>query len=590
MLGLEYREELRKNAELLQEVKDTFDIDNAYSAYTLEIALPVIKVLLYATSHEVRHIKKLMEELDCDLEEDDSSSFYTERLEPSNLFKCLRLLAPDCLWAVLERLKSHHTGAIEELKKTILSNDFDGFVSALNKNEINTEPITPISNYLFFQIRLDGLRNGFLELYEMTNKTEKEQSLQEIKDKALRLGSDCFGFLQDWSSSQHFDKIGAVYCESFERVMLSDDFEQRLYNDDQLFSQEENERNFAKSIKKVYPNFVEGGFKSDEFIITRYKEFLSGYCQDSSNLSTYAKIEIERLLKSKYFESIWSRFDEFDNNTAKVLKKEIDEYYKKHGLLEKDAIEAEEQNKETPQMGEEQTSKSPAEVEEQKNAEKGTTQNKDEKLYADKWPLPDDFFEPAYIDDDCPQEDYFPDFLKDLIQFEGQNKQLDGQNVELKKKDLETLSRKFSEFIDDLASKNYIINDVDNKLALARALTGRRVKSSVKRVNWSKPKALDTPNGNINAICFLIKWLYPLHISNVPRKYEHILTVFEGLEGKKPSSGTGDNIKKSPIKDSVEKFLLGLVECTQIVNGEKLKLRIKKFGSNMARTDLVLLY
>lgn len=376
MLGLEYREELRKNAELLQEVKDTFDIDNANCAYMLEIVLPVIKVLLYATSHEVRYIKENMEELDCNLEEDSMSSFYTERLGFNNLFKCLRLLAPDCLWAVLERLKSHHTGAIEELKNAILSNDFDRFVSALNKNEINTEPITPISKFLFFQIRLDGLKSGFLELYEEVNASEEEQFPPVIKDKILQLGSDFKGFMQDWSSSQHLGKIGAVYYELFERDMLADDFEQRLYNDDRLFSQEENERNFTKSIKKVYPNFVEDGFKNDEFVINRYKELLSDYCQyiqDSPNLSTYAKIEIERLLKSKYFESIWSRFDEFDNNTAKVLKKEIDEYYKKHGLLEKDAIEAEEQNKETPQtpqMGEEQTSRSPAEVEEQKNAER----------------------------------------------------------------------------------------------------------------------------------------------------------------------------------------------------------------------------
>ncbi len=585
MLGLEYREELRKNAELLQEVKDTFDIDNANCAYMLEIVLPVIKVLLYATSHEVRYIKENMEELDCNLEEDSMSSFYTERLGFNNLFKCLRLLAPDCLWAVLERLKSHHTGAIEELKNAILSNDFDRFVSALNKNEINTEPITPISKFLFFQIRLDGLKSGFLELYEEVNASEEEQFPPVIKDKMLQLGSDFKGFMQDWSSSQHLGKIGAVYYELFERDMLADDFEQRLYNDDQLFSQEENERNFTKSIKKVHPNFVEDGFKNDEFVINRYKELLSDYCQyiqDSPNLSTYAKIEIERLLKSKYFESIWSRFDEFDNNTAKVLKKEIDEYYKKHGLLEKDAIEAEEQNKETPQtpqMGEEQTSKSPAEVEEQKNAEKGTTQNKDEKLYADKWPLPDDFFEPAYIDDDCAQDEdeYFAEFLKDLIQFEGHNEQSDDPNAKLRKEELKTLSKNFSEFINALASKNYILDDDANKLALAHALTGRRVKSSVKKVKWSKPIILAAQNGHINSICFLITWLYPPHISNLTKKYEHVLTVFDGLEGTKPTAGAGVNVKKDKtIKRIVKSFLRGLLECTQIFDSEKLELLIKE--------------
>ena len=354
MLGLAYRDELRKSAELLPEVKNAFEINDINSAYMLEISLPIIKVQLYAISHEVWYIKGCMEELDNNLDKADSFSYYTERLGFNNLFKCLRLLTPDCLWFVLEKIKSHHTGAIEELKNAVLSDDFNGVVSVLKKNEIDTEPITPISNVLFFQIRYDELKREFLELYKEVEASEEEHCPPEIKDKMLKLGSDFIGFLQDWNSSQHLDKIGTAFYESCERVLLSDDFEQRMNND----SPEKIELEFIKSIKRVCPNFVEDGFNHEEFMRNRYKELLSGYCQESLKLSTYAKIEIERLLKSKYFESIWSRFDEFDKNTAKVLEKEIDEYYKKHGILVDGADETEEGGMQpTPRFEESSTQK-----------------------------------------------------------------------------------------------------------------------------------------------------------------------------------------------------------------------------------------
>ena len=124
---------------------------------------------------------------------------------------------------------------------------------------------------------------------------------------------------------------------------------------------------------------------------------------------------------------------------------------------------------------------------------------------------------------------------------------------------------------------NYIPNDDANKLALAHALTGRRVKSSVKKVKWSKPIILSAQNGHINSICFLITWLYPPHISNLTKKYEHVLTVFDGLEGTKPTAGAGVNVKKNKtIKRIVKSFLRGLLECTQIFDSEKLELLIKE--------------
>ena len=579
MKTLEYKKKLNEVAEIPEAIKLFFteDEEGRYAKSEHKVSQPLIRVGIYALTQESSFILEVMDHLDCLSNENDLSPYYTKRLKCKELFPCLRLLDSECLWDVLERIKGLSIADLENLEYAILKNDIEVFRSIIYEKEVNIDPITPVCRLLYLKIRMDDL-NKWLEesfqQFESLSDEELDESIDMIREFGLQYTSKYHEITNDLVIYKEKIPFIDISFENAERTLLNDDFD--------VTSPPPSVRDSVVHIlKKTYPTFIENGFSLNEYTDNIYRGVLHAYCSmmksDLGSLSTVAKVVMEGILKAEEFRHIWSRFEIFDDSTIDVLEKENDDFLLKHGIPIDVDSPAKVESPSTPQIEEQQTSKSPAEAKEQKNAEKGITQNKDEKLFAAKWPLPDDFFEPAYIGDDCPQEDYFPDFLKDLIQFEGQNEQLDGQNVELKKKDLETLSRKFSEFIDDLASKNYIINDVDNKLALARALTGRRVKSSVKRVNWSKPKTLDTPNGNINAICFLIKWLYPLHISDVPRKYEHILTVFEGLEGKKPSSSTGDNVKKSPIKDSVEKFLLGLVECTQIVNGEKLKLRIKKF-------------
>ena len=184
----------------------------------------------------------------------------------------------------------------------------------------------------------------------------------------------------------------------------------------------------------------------------------------------------------------------------------------------------------------------------------GITKNKDEKLIANDWPLPDDFFEPAYIDDDCPQNEYFPEFLENLPRYGGK----DVQNSKYSEAELRELSRLFSEFINKLASKGYIQDDKDTKLALAHALTGRRVISTVKRVEWRKPTTSATPLDHQNSISYLIRTLYPKNINSLGEngsKYAHILTVFDGLKDTSPGSNAADNIRKSKIKEVVEDFL-----------------------------------
>lgn len=183
-------------------------------------------------------------------------------------------------------------------------------------------------------------------------------------------------------------------------------------------------------------------------------------------------------------------------------------------------------------------------------------------LIASGWPLPDDFFGPAYIDDDCPLDEYFPEFL----QFDKQNDPI----TNLSKEGVKKLSDLFSKFINKLASKGYIQNNNDIKLALAHALTGRRVITTVKKVEWKKPMIVSTPLDHQNSISYLIRTLYPRTIKSLGKnnsKYSHILTVFDGLKNTAPGSNVAENVQRSPIRKIVDDFLEAV---------ERIKIKEKK--------------
>ena len=499
MITLQYYNEIEKAVKVSSVITDFFassdddsNEEKLFYSFMLEVGLPVEKWMFYVVTHEEDAFKRCF---DCKPNEND------RRLNPKELFYCLKPLSDENRQFILGKISDVSDGVINILSKHVEEDNFVAFSNLINETNINTSSIASIcmnvKALIDFNYAMEQFYLNIDQIVQIDNEVEVLRQMEKVFNVFL---SNYESFIDD---EQATDQVVNYVNNLFEEL-----------------SQNEN-------LSEVVSNLT----------ISKYHYCLWFYHHiQSVDFATRVPLDVlEEIVFNPKYEKLWNGYE--DKTCLEELDKEMENFFvfsveeglDKHGVL-----------------------------------------------IADRWPLPVDFFEPAYIDDDCPKDEYFPEFLKDLIQFEGHNEQLDDSNAKLRKEGLVKLSKKFSKFINDLASKNYIPDDDANKLALAHALTGRRVKSSVKRVNWSKPKTLDTPNGNINAICFLIKWLYPLHISDVPRKYEHILTVFEGLEGKKTSSSTGDNVKKSPIKDSVEKFLLGLVECTQIVNGEKLKLRIKK--------------
>lgn len=582
MKTLEYKKKLNEVAEIPEAIKLFFteDEEGRYAKSEHKVSQPLIRVWIYALSQESSFISEVMDQLDGLNNEDDLSPYYTRRLDCKELFRCLRLLDSECLWIVLERIKGLSIADLENLKYAILKNDIEVFRSIIYEKEVNTDLITPVCRLLYLKIRMEDLNKWIEEScqqFDSLPDEELDESIDMIRDFWLQYTSKYHDITNDLVIYKERIPFIDISFENAERTLLNDDFD--------VTGPSPSVRDLVvHNLKKTYPTFIENGFSLNDYTDNIYRGVLLTYCMmksDLRSLSTVAKVVMEGILKAEEFRAIWGRFEEFDDSTIDVLEKEHDEFLLKHGIpIDEDSPAKEES---TPQIEEQQTSKSPFEIEEQKNAEIGTTQNKDEKLYADKWPLPDDFFEPAYIDDACQQNEYFPGFLNHLIQFEGHNEQLDDSNAKLRKEGLVKLSKKFSKFINKLALNNFIPNDDANKLALAHALTGRRVKSSVKRVKWSKPKTLAAPNGHINSICFLIRWLYPKSISNLTSKYKHVSNVFDGLEETKLAPNAGVNVKKSPIKDSVEKFLRGLTECTQIVNGEKLELQIKEFEQQFGK-------
>jgi hypothetical protein len=565
---LEYKKKLNEVAQIPEAIKwfipeESEESRLAKSEY--KVSNPLIRVGIYAMSQESSFISDVMDYLDGLSKENDLSSYYTKRLECKELFRCLRLLENECLWNVLERIKGLSIADLGKLKNAILNNDIDVVWSIIYEKEVNIDPITPVCRLLYLKIRMDDLNKWLEESRQEIDSLpseESDESCDIIIDFFLQYTSRYHDISKDLLIHKEKTPFSDISFENSQRIFLDDDFD--------VTGDPPSARDIIiHNLKKAYPSFIEDGFSLNEYADNEYMGVLGMYCKLKSvlpSLSTVAKVVMEGILKEEEFSPIWSRFEEFDDNTFDVLEKEHDDFLLKHGIPIDEDGSKEEEAPSTPQIEEQQ----PFFI-------KGTTENKDEKQFANMWPLPNDFFGPAYIDDDCPQNEYFPMFLKDLIQFEEQNGQSDEQYAELRKEGLVKLSHKFSKFIDDLASKNFIINDDDNKLALARALTGKRVESSVKKVKWGKPKTIGTKNAHINSLCFLIRWLYPKNISNLASKYEHVLTVFDGLGETKPAANAGVNVKKSPIKIVVKSFLDGLKECAPIVNNENLDLLMKEF-------------
>lgn len=172
------------------------------------------------------------------------------------------------------------------------------------------------------------------------------------------------------------------------------------------------------------------------------------------------------------------------------------------------------------------------------------------------WPLPTDFFEPEYQDHSCPENEFIHGFLshKDLkVDFSltplksTDENDTRGRQIWL---DYINLSESFSVLIDNIAQQGYIKNTDEDKLALAHALTGRRVKKA-KRVLWEKPDLTKSTDDAFNGICFLTQKLHG-------GKYGSIVRVFDGIsrdgENRTPCGSYAKNANPK-FKVIVESFV-----------------------------------
>lgn len=181
--------------------------------------------------------------------------------------------------------------------------------------------------------------------------------------------------------------------------------------------------------------------------------------------------------------------------------------------------------------------------------------NRDGSKCADEWPLPLDFFEPEYQDHSCPEDEYIQGFLshKDLkVDFtlaplKSKEENNLGQQIW---EDYRYLSVNFSALIGKIAEQGYIKDTSEDKLALAHALTGRRVKKA-KRVLWKKPDLTKSTDDAFNGICFLTQKLHG-------GKYGSIVRVFDGIsrdgENRTPCGSYAKNANPK-FKVIVESFV-----------------------------------
>ena len=336
---LEYKKKLNEVAEIPEAIKCLFS-EAEESRYAKEefrdakfgykVLQPLIRVGIYALSQECSFLSDVIDYLDDLSNDDDLSPYYTTNsLDSRELFRCLKLLDEKCLWIVLKRIKN--LSIAENLKIAVLNNDFDVFRSIIYKKEVNTDPITPVCNLLYLKIRMDELNNWVEEKRQQADSLpdeESEETREWIREFLLQYSSENHKITNDLNLHKERTPITDIYFEKAERTFLDDDFD--------MNKEPPSVRDMVVySSKKAYPSFVENSFSLNEYTDNKYKVVLGDFCvlkRDLRSLSTVAKVVMEGILKAEEFRPIWSRFEEFDDNTIDVLEKEHDDFLLKHGI------------------------------------------------------------------------------------------------------------------------------------------------------------------------------------------------------------------------------------------------------------------
>lgn len=337
MLGLDYLEELKESAKLPVDYEKIIESDDLLLNLDI-IKLRVFKVTMFALAHEKPFMKEVIDAMEESRSSGNLLSYYTERLPSKDLFECLRLLDSDCLWIVLERLKTYHINLIENLIDAVLNNNYEGYKTVLNENEINTEPITPISKILYAKIRIDkSLVNCFEEIQNLESMDDEEVP-EKYRNQLLRSISETKSIMGEIKNSKDSNDV----YESVERIIVDSDFVERVKNETAPFK--ERYMGFViKNLKRDFPSIKEKGLTYEEYLNYVYMGLLQDYCEGIAgfpSLSTYAKLVIENILKSELFKTAWNGYDKFNENTYYDLDARMDEFCERFGLVEEEDEES----------------------------------------------------------------------------------------------------------------------------------------------------------------------------------------------------------------------------------------------------------
>lgn len=471
-------------------------------SFVKEVVAPFFSVARYICNTNTVVFKFILNRIDSEGAYNDS-----HRLKPSEIFDVLMELSETNSSIILDRLDCND-GILNDLKESISQKNRDKFIEIIRNN--NSKNITP---YIVFF----GFPNAVRRWIEknLTEKSAEERVEKYGGDENIALSSfisdiqhDSMPVLTSWGSSK--EEIHAL--------------------------------------KKCLLKGRE--YCSDYYWLSLYRLLVGYYCSSKEEelLQDEECAVLEAILNQPDIEDLYAtsckeyQLDELEDK----LKEFVTFLFPELAPCFPPDVQTEDITDTVVEEGTDEDSgpKDSDCQEETKPLIQGNQVPILEKR-AGSWPLPTDFFEHDFIDFSCPIEEYFPNFLKNIGTIDFSNE----ESVEK----CAYLSKGFSDFINDIAGLNYIENNDETKLAFAHALTGRKVKTSVSKVEWKRPNPLSGKKCDwLNDLCFMVRELYPQTISGI-KKYEHLKTVFAGVE-KNLQSSYADNAR-GRIKGCVDKFL-----------------------------------
>lgn len=181
MLEFNYYEELKKYSvdteRLRQRINET---DAALSKLFCDVIMPFIKVLFYASLHEINLYRKVMEYVS-----QKQNPYFHKRLEYEKLFSSLCLYGDDCLKDLLSKLDCSDS-EFNALYLSIKNKDYAQFKSVLDGSKINTTSITPEYKFAYISVFLDDYMQEVADIEERINAIQDEEQRQSESKNAVK--------------------------------------------------------------------------------------------------------------------------------------------------------------------------------------------------------------------------------------------------------------------------------------------------------------------------------------------------------------------------------------------------------------------